>query len=278
VGSKEVFQILTQTLSGIYGSQEAEAIAFRILDLAFNLGKLDFLLNKEVNLPADWQQYLNQLAAGRPFQYVIGKEFFRDLRIGLNDATLIPRPETEELVQYVFNDLKQVTKPVRVLDIGTGSGCIPLSLKNEFPAVELVGWDISEKALQQANVNAQHLQLLVTFQLQDIFQWQENSEMWDMIISNPPYVLEAEKSEMLPHVVDHEPHLALFVPNEDPLKYYITIADMAISRLNTGGKLYFEINQAYGNEVKEMLISKGFKEVEVKVDFRGKERIVSCEV
>ena len=278
MGSKEVFQILTQTLSGIYGSQEAEAIAFRILDLAFNLGKLDFLLNKEVNLPADWQQYLNQLAAGRPFQYVIGKEFFRDLRIGLNDATLIPRPETEELVQYVFNDLKQVTKPVRVLDIGTGSGCIPLSLKNEFPAVELVGWDISEKALQQANVNAQHLQLLVTFQLQDIFQWQENSEMWDMIISNPPYVLEAEKSEMLPHVVDHEPHLALFVPNEDPLKYYITIADMAISRLNTGGKLYFEINQAYGNEVKEMLISKGFKEVEVKVDFRGKERIVSCEV
>lgn len=278
MGSKEVFQILTQTLSGIYGSQEAEAIAFRILDLAFNLGKLDFLLNKEVNLPADWQQYLNQLAAGRPFQYVIGKEFFRDLRIGLNDATLIPRPETEELVQYVLNDLKQVTKPVRVLDIGTGSGCIPLSLKNEFPAVELVGWDISEKALQQANVNAQHLQLLVTFQLQDIFQWQENSEMWDMIISNPPYVLEAEKSEMLPHVVDHEPHLALFVPNEDPLKYYITIADMAISRLNTGGKLYFEINQAYGNEVKEMLISKGFKEVEVKVDFRGKERIVSCEV
>jgi len=278
VGSKEVFQILTQTLSGIYGSQEAEAIAFRILDLAFNLGKLDFLLNKEVNLPADWQQYLNQLAAGRPFQYVIGKEFFRDLRIGLNDATLIPRPETEELVQYVLNDLKQVTKPVRVLDIGTGSGCIPLSLKNEFPAVELVGWDISEKALQQANVNAQHLQLLVTFQLQDIFQWQENSEMWDMIISNPPYVLEAEKSEMLPHVVDHEPHLALFVPNEDPLKYYITIADMAMSRLKAGGKLYFEINQAYGNEVKEMLISKGFKEVEVKVDFRGKERIVSCEV
>ncbi|MEY4384268.1 MAG: Peptide chain release factor N(5)-glutamine methyltransferase, partial [Bacteroidota bacterium] len=259
MGSKEVFQILTQTLSGIYGSQEAEAIAFRILDLAFNLGKLDFLLNKEVNLPADWQQYLNQLAAGRPFQYVIGKEFFRDLRIGLNDATLIPRPETEELVQYVLNDLKKVTKPVRVLDIGTGSGCIPLSLKNEFPALELVGWDISEKALQQANENAQHLQLLVTFQLQDIFQWQENSEMWDMIISNPPYVLEAEKSEMLPHVVDHEPHLALFVPNEDPLKYYITIADMAISRLNTGGKLYFEINQAYGNEVKEMLISKGFK-------------------
>jgi len=278
VGSKEVFQILTQTLSGIYGSQEAEAIAFRILDLAFNLGKLDFLLNKEVNLPADWQQYLNQLAAGRPFQYVIGKEFFRDLRIGLNDATLIPRPETEELVQYVLNDLKKVTKPVRVLDIGTGSGCIPLSLKNEFPAVELVGWDISEKALQQANVNAQHLQLLVTFQLQDIFHWQENSEMWDMIISNPPYVLEAEKSEMLPHVVDHEPHLALFVPNEDPLKYYITIADMAMSRLKAGGKLYFEINQAYGNEVKEMLISKGFKEVEVKVDFRGKERIVSCEV
>lgn len=278
MGSKEVFQAIIQILRDKFDIQESEAIAYRILDLEFGLRKLDFLLNKYVELPLNWEGQLKKLSSGMPFQYVFQKEFFRDLQIGLNNATLIPRPETEELVQYVLNDLSKRSKPVRVLDIGTGSGCIPLAIKNEFPEAELFGWDISESAIAQAKLNAEHLDLFVQFQIQDIFDWKSNAETWDIIISNPPYVLEAEKTEMLPHVLDYEPALALFVPNEDPLKYYICIAEMAKSRLKDGGSLYFEINQAYGNEVKEMLISYGFKNVEVIKDFRGKERIVNCEL
>ncbi len=274
MGIKEVFQEIVQSILSIYGNQEAEAIAYRILDIEFSIGKLDYLMNKSIELPANWDDKKAELESGKPFQYVFRKEYFRDLLIGLNDDTLIPRPETEELVQLVLNDLKQESKPVRVLDIGTGSGCIPLALKNEFPLAEVTGWDLSVKALEQAEINAKNLQLSVNFQLQNVFDWESTTEKWDIIVSNPPYVLEAEKEEMMPHVLDYEPELALFVSNEDPLKYYHAISEMAFERLNLGGKLFFEINQAFGKEIQDMLMSKGFKEVEVIKDFRGKDRFV----
>lgn len=274
MGSKEVFQEIVQSILSIYGNQEAEAIAYRILDMEFSIGKLDYLMNKSIDLPTNWADKKVELESGKPFQYVFGKEFFRDLLIGLNDDTLIPRPETEELVQLVLKDLKQASKPVRVLDIGTGSGCIPLAIKNEFPLAEVTGWDLSTKALEQAEINAKNVQLSVNFQLQNVFEWKSTTEKWDIIVSNPPYVLEAEKEEMMPHVLDFEPELALFVPNEDPLKYYHAISEMAFERLNPSGKLFFEINQAFGKEIQDMLMSKGFKEVEVIKDFRGKDRFV----
>ena len=270
VGSKEVFGELVELLDNLYGQQEAEAIAYRILDLQFGIGKLDFLLNKEITLPSNWDQVKAELMQGKPFQYVLDKEFFCDLEIGLNEATLIPRPETEELVNLILSKVKKG----RILDIGTGSGCIPLALKNAIPDAEVFAWDISEKALAQAKKNAENLQINVDFQLQDVFEWRNSEGNWDVIISNPPYVLEKEKKEMKSHVLDYEPHLALFVPNENPLKYYKEIAEMAASRLNHGGYLFFEINQGYGIEVEDMLISNGFCQVNVVRDFRGKDRFV----
>jgi len=274
MGSKEVFQEIKRAIIAIYGEQESAAIAHRILDLIFEINKLDFLLNKSVKLPNDWNESILRLQSGEPFQYVFGKEYFRNLPIGLNKSTLIPRPETEELVDLVLHDIKKRTKSVRILDIGTGSGCIPLAIKKEFEEAEVVGWDVAESALQQAKVNAEHLQLLVQFQQQDLFEWEQNLEKWDVIISNPPYVLESEKQEIMPHVLNHEPALALFVPDEDPLLFYKIIAEMAKNRLNDGGSLFFEINQAFGKEVQEMLENKGFKYVEVMKDFRGKDRMV----
>lgn len=276
MGSKEVFEEIKNVIIHHYGEQESAAIAYRILDLIFGINKLEFLLDKSVDLPNNWGESIRRLQSGEPFQYVFGKEYFRDLVIGLNESTLIPRPETEELVDLVLKDIAMRSAPIRVLDIGTGSGCIPLSIKNEFPKAEVVGWDVSESAIQQATLNASNLQLLVQFQLQDIFDWENHKETWDVIISNPPYVLENEKQEMLPNVLNYEPSLALFVPNEDPLLFYTVIAEMAQQRLHAGGSLYFEINQAYGKEVKEMLIFQGFKDVEVLKDFRGKERMVGC--
>ncbi len=274
MGSKEVFLEIKGAIHEIYGEKESESIAYRILDLVFGVGKLDYLLNKELVLPVHWNYWLKELEMGKPFQYVIGKEFFRELVIGLNKATLIPRPETEELIHYILIELNQRTTPVRVLDIGTGSGCIPLALKNEFPSAEIVAWEIAEEALEQAQINAKNLNLSVDFQKQDVFDWPHRQEKWDLIVSNPPYVLEKEKTEMQPHVLDYEPSLALFVPNEDPLKFYHCIAQMARQRLNEGGSLFFEINQAFGSAIKTLLIEMGFKEVEILVDFRGKDRIV----
>lgn len=274
MGSKEVFKEIRHAIVHQYGEQESASIAHRILDLIFGINKLDFLLNKSIELPSNWKGSVSRLQSGEPFQYVFGKEYFKDLVIGLNEATLIPRPETEELVDLVLKEIKKRSTPVRVLDIGTGSGCMPLAIKNQFPSIEVVGWDVSVRAIQQATINAANLQLAVQFQLQNIFDWENNKETWDVIISNPPYVLENEKQEMLPHVLNYEPSLALFVPDEDPLLFYRIIAEMAQQRLHEGGSLFFEINQAYGNEVKELLILKGFKDVELMKDFRGKERFV----
>jgi release factor glutamine methyltransferase len=273
--SKQVYNQLVKILEPIYGTDEASAIAFRSLDLVFQLNKLDFLLNKPLELPSHWEQSLQKLANGMPFQYVFGKEYFKDLPFELNEATLIPRPETEELVDWVLMDLRQRSKPVRVLDIGTGSGCIPISIKHEFPDATLVGWDLSDKAISKAKSNAEKLHIDVTFQLQDVFKWQGTKDTWDVIVSNPPYVLEKEKVDMLPHVLNHEPALALFVSNAEPLVFYETITEMASQKLNQGGALFFEINKDFAEEVKLLLEKFHFSEVTIRHDFRGNARFVS---
>lgn len=276
--SKKVFLQLEQVLKKKYASEEAAAIAFRILDLEFQINKLDFLLNKPIKLPPNWSQLLTQLESGKPFQYVFQKEYFRDLLFELNQDTLIPRPETEELVDLVIEFLKQKSKPGRVLDIGTGSGCIPISLKKEVPTADIYAWDIAPLAILQAQKNAKQLNEQVYFEVQDVFQWMSRSETWDVIISNPPYVLEQEKEGMEAHVLEYEPHLAIFVPNENPLKYYIEITKMAKNRLNEGGCLFFEINRDYGNEVVNLLEKEQFKQVKLHIDFRGNKRFVSGQI
>jgi release factor glutamine methyltransferase len=200
----------------------------------------------------------------------MGFEFFRDRKFMVSPATLIPRPETEELV---FKILPLIEKRHRVLDIGTGSGCIAVSLAIETDA-SIFAWDISEGALDIAKKNASLFSAQVGFQVQDVFEWEQTSDTWDFIVSNPPYVLDEEKTEMSANVLDFEPHLALFVPDLDPLKFYQALGNFAWNRLNQGGWLAVEINRAYGLETEKLFRQIGFSTTELHQDFIGNDRFV----
>jgi len=271
ISSPILIQQITDAISTHYDATEARAIAFRCLDLGWNLSSMDVILKKEVELPADWSGRLTRLSAGEPLQYVMGKTYFRDHLFAVNSETLIPRPETEELVDLV---LRHVQDNVSILDVGTGSGCIPISLKLERPSLQVEAWEISIGALEMARQNAQNLQAEIEFKLQDLFSWPTSVGMWDVIVSNPPYVTEEEKKQMANHVLDFEPHLALFVPNDDALKYYEVLADFAQARLKAGGYLCLEINQHFGTQTVELLFSKGFQDDKLLTDFKGNDRMI----
>jgi release factor glutamine methyltransferase len=271
IASPILIQQIIDAIIPHYEPSEARAIAFRCLDLGWNLSSMDIILKKEVDLPADWSSRLARLAAGEPLQYVMGKTYFRDHLFQVNADTLIPRPETEELVDLV---LSHAPENASVLDVGTGSGCIPISLKLERPSLTVEAWDISAGALTMARQNAKALEAEVKFKQQDIFAWHSSEGNWDVIVSNPPYVTEEEKKEMANHVLDFEPHLALFVPNDDALRYYEALADFSLERLTQGGYLCIEINQYFGTQTVELLFSKGFQEVKLLQDFKGNDRMI----
>jgi len=271
IASPILIQQIIDAISTHYEPSEARAIAFRCLDLGWNLSSMDIILKKEVDLPADWEARLARLASGEPLQYVMGKTYFRDHLFLVSADTLIPRPETEELVDLV---LGHAPENAYVLDVGTGSGCIPISLKLERPSLAVDAWDISTGALAIARQNAKALQVDVEFKQQDIFNWSASEGSWDVIVSNPPYVTEEEKKEMANHVLDFEPHLALFVPNDAALKYYEALADFALERLRNFGYLCLEINQYFGTQTVELLFSKGFQGVKLLQDFKGNDRMI----
>ena len=271
ISSPILIQQITDAITPHYEPSEARAIAFRCLDLGWNLSSMDIILKKEVDLPADWDSRLARLAEGEPLQYVMGKTYFRDHLFQVNADTLIPRPETEELVDLV---LSLASENASILDVGTGSGCIPISLKLERPSLKVEAWDISAGALDMARQNAKALEAEVKFKEQDIFAWPSSEGNWDVIVSNPPYVTEEEKKEMANHVLDFEPHLALFVPNDDALRYYEALTDFALERLTHGGYLCIEINQYFGTQTVELLFSKGFQDVKLLQDFKGNDRMI----
>jgi release factor glutamine methyltransferase len=271
IASPILIQQITDAISTHYEPSEARAIAFRCLDLGWNISSMDIVLKKVVELPADWSSRLARLAGGEPLQYVMGKTYFRDHLFAVNSETLIPRPETEELVDLV---LRHAPENASVLDVGTGSGCIPISLKLERPSLTVEAWDISEGALEMARQNGDSLQAEVNFKLQDIFSWPSSEGSWDVIVSNPPYVTQDEAKEMANHVLNYEPHLALFVPNDDALRYYEALADFGLARLTPGGYLCLEINQHFGTQTVELLFSKGFQEVKLLQDFKENDRMI----
>ena len=266
---KLVGQIITSLLH-IYSENEAKAIAHRCLDLGWDCSSTDILMEKPVEISVEWNSKLGRLQTGEPLQYVMGFEFFRDRKFMVSPNTLIPRPETEELVMKI---LPLIEKKHRVLDAGTGSGCIAVSLGIETDA-SIFAWDISEGAIEIAKKNARHLGAQVSFLHQDIFEWEQTRDRWDIIVSNPPYVLDQEKNEMSSHVLDFEPHIALFVPDLDPLKFYQTLGDFAWSRLNPGGWLAVEINRVYGLETEKLFKKIGFLHTELHQDFNGNDRFV----
>jgi release factor glutamine methyltransferase len=203
---------------------------------------------------------------------VTEKAYFYDRLFALNSSTLIPRPETEELVLQVLKLLGNEEK--QILDIGTGSGCIAITLALEAPRAQVTAWDLSSAAIEKARENAEQLGARVIFKQQDIFAWEKVDQMWDIIVSNPPYVLESEKNDMEAHVLDHEPHLALFVPDKDPLKFYRVIGEMAQARLMPGGCLCFEINRAFGAQNVALAEAQGFENIQLVKDFHGNDRML----
>lgn len=265
-----------QELSAIYGQEETLSLYYWAMSEK-GFSKTDLILkeNEEFvkEIENDLLAIINQLIAQKPLQYIFEKAYFFGYEFKVSPATLIPRTETEELVEWILQILRsQPHKKWKILDIGTGSGCIPITLKKEFPNATIHTIDISAEAIAIAKENAQHLQADIHFIHQDILQT-ETLETYDLIVSNPPYVRELEKAEIQKNVLEYEPHLALFVSNKDPLIFYRKITQLASKYLAENGYLFFEINQYLGKETVEM-IQNYFSAIELRKDLKGNERMV----
>lgn len=220
------------------------------------------------------QQYIERLQQYEPIQYIIGETEFFGLPFYVNKHTLIPRPETEELVELVLKENTQYQPSI--LDVGTGSGCIAIALAKHIPNAKVTTWDFSKGAIEIANKNANLNKVQVKFDQVDVLGEYPTDQKYDIIVSNPPYILDSEKAEMEKNVLDYEPHSALFVPNNKALLFYERITDIGLELLTENGKLYFEINRAKGQETVEMLASKGYYDIELLKDLSKNDRMVSA--
>ncbi|MCL2073340.1 MAG: peptide chain release factor N(5)-glutamine methyltransferase [Marinilabiliaceae bacterium] len=259
---------------------EAHNYAWLIINFLKNYTKADLILKGDEPLTSLERRFINnslhKLILSEPIQYVLSRAYFMDIPLFVNQSVLIPRPETEELVAWVIGEINE--KPVSILDIGTGSGCIACAIKKFATTAKIDAWDISNAALKIAQVNAKLNNLDIQFKQLDILKYQYlNPTLYDIIISNPPYVTVAEKRFMRRNVLKYEPHVALFVPNDTPFLFYEKISDLATKSLNSGGKLFFEINEKYGQEVTEILNSKGFENIQLRKDISGKDRMIMGE-
>ncbi|MFT4031300.1 MAG: peptide chain release factor N(5)-glutamine methyltransferase [Siphonobacter sp.] len=263
---------LTRRLCNRYEPSEAKAIAYLVLEKQYGLSRTSILMDVEVFDSV--AGIATQLEAGEPVQYVLGQADFYGRSFLVNTSVLIPRPETEELVQRVLAKLTSVPGPA-LLDIGTGSGCIACTLAAERPDSQVTAWDISAEALAMAQQNAERLRVQVDFRQQSALTIPpDNQELYDAIISNPPYVTESESAEMLDHVLNFEPHIALFVPDHTPLLFYEAIAHYASTHLTRTGFCAVEINQAFGAETVETFRAAGFSRVSLEQDLSGRDRMV----
>ena len=275
------FTYIVTSLEPIQGQREAANIAHIVMEHVTGLSRLDRIVYKERALTEEQTALLtaavNALLTHQPVQYVTGTAWFYGMELRVNPHVLIPRPETEELVEWIVQDVRaaKLLQP-RILDIGTGSGAIPLAIKKELPQAIVQAVDVSEGALQTAKDNAVHLQLEVTFELVDILNKQAwaHLPLFDIIVSNPPYICQRESVDMQEQVVSYEPSLALFVPDDDAMLFYREIGLMGRAKLRAGGALYFEINEAFGKETAAVLENMGYVEVEIKKDLFGKDRMV----
>ena len=262
-----------------YPDTEALALAKMLLVEVFGFSTLELYGGKDKEISGKHRDVLDEmirrLKKNEPIQYIIGIETFGGLTFEVNQNVLIPRPETRELVEWIAEDC-QLEDPCKILDIGTGSGCIAISLAKLLEQVEVEAWDVSEGALQVARRNAERNQVDVLFRKMDVLGDVPEGMLYDVIVSNPPYIAEKEKSQMEHNVLDWEPSIALFVPGEDPLLFYRRIAQLGGSMLKKGGSLYYEINQAYGQETMEMLASMGYQSIELRKDAWGNDRMVKA--
>lgn len=268
---------ISKSLQNIYPLQELKSLIFIICKDILKLSEVDIYFGKEIKLPEEKKQLLEsvieRLQHHEPIQYVRGTADFYGFPFLVSSGVLIPRPETEELVDLI---IKEAIPSPKILDIGTGSGCIAITLNKKIPGSKVEAWDISATALDIASRNSQNLKADVHFKLQDILLFQPQTEVFDIIVSNPPYITEKEKKDMHKNVLDWEPETALFVPDNDPLLFYRHIAVTAKQILAPTGKLYFEINQAFGNEVCAMLKEMDYREIRLIKDLSQNDRIITA--
>ncbi|KAA6342323.1 Release factor glutamine methyltransferase [termite gut metagenome] len=269
---------IRQSLDGIYPPQEVKSLTLIICRDMLRLAVTDIYLNRSINLSEGrWEELTNvieRLQKHEPIQYIRGYADFFGISLRVALGVLIPRPETEELVALIIKENHGI---LRILDIGTGSGCIAISLAKHIPQAIVSAWDISEEALTIAQENNKRSGTNVTFYNKDILSISLCEGEYDVIVSNPPYVTEGEREEMEARIVDWEPAIALFVPNNDPLRFYRHIARLGKYLLPAKGKLYFEINQAYGEETSRMLSESGYSHVRIMKDLFEKDRIATAE-
>ncbi len=276
----DLFHTLKRELQRSHSQREAETIAFWLLEDVAGLTRNDVLMDRADLLSGELigrlQQMARRVAQGEPVQYVLGYADFCGLRIGVEPGVLIPRQETEGMVETC-----REFAPTHIYDLCTGSGCIALALKKMFPSATVEGWDISDKALDIARKNAENLQLDVTFRHVDVLALsslpvEESRKGAGLLISNPPYVCDSERAEMEPNVLDHEPHEALFVPDDDPLLFYRAIAAWGCRLLSDGGHVMVETNRRYAYDVADLFRSQGYDEVLVMKDWYGNDRMVQA--
>ncbi len=264
-----------QQLQGVYDAREARAVYMLVMEKAFGLSPSQVLIGKDKKLSlqerAKLENIVSRLLQGEPVQYILGEADFCGHIFRITPGVLIPRPETEDLVATV---LSEVQAPCSVLDIGTGSGCIAISLA--LKGLSATAMDISEEAIAVASDNAKDLNARVSFVNNDILHPQPTDCTWDVIVSNPPYVCQSEAAEMERHVLEHEPHLALFVPDQDPLLFYRAIAQYAVQHLRVNGRIYLECNRTYVSEVGDIFIRNHFTDIRTSQDRFGNPRIVSA--
>ena len=271
-----------KSLLPFYDEIEAESFFYLILDNKHQLRRIDLALdvNKEFSEKdiSYWNTVLEKLKTQIPIQYILGTTYFYGLEFTVDENVLIPRPETEELVDWIIKLNCRISnnKNIKILDIGTGSGCIAISLANNIPDSEVFAIDISEKALDVAKKNAILNKVPVTMLHKNILETTDLNQKFDIIVSNPPYVRNIEKSEIKPNVLDNEPHLALFVSDTEPLIFYKKIAELAAANLKINGQLFFEINQYLGKETQDLLKSIGLKNIELRKDIYGNDRMIAC--
>jgi release factor glutamine methyltransferase len=273
-----------QELTPLYDVGEVESFFYLILEAKHQLQRVDLALQPELAFSESelktWSSILEQLKKEIPIQYILGVTHFYGLEFEVNSAVLIPRPETEELVDLIIQNSKSKAQnsKLKILDIGTGSGCIAVALAKNLPNAQVFALDVSEQALSTAKKNAGLNQVPIQFLHQSILETEDLGQQFDIIVSNPPYVRELEKQEIKKNVLDNEPHLALFVEDNDALIFYRKIAQLAQKNLNPQGQLYFEINQYLGQEMLDLLQELGFKNSELRQDIYGNDRMIQCTI
>ena len=274
---QSLFRTLQHQLTAHYPVSEAKALVKMVLSDYFHINWMDLYMGKDIKLSPNQLDELKDIIARlekfEPIQYILGEAYFMGIPFKVTPAVLIPRPETAELVHRIVRE--QLEQRVSILDIGTGSGCIAISLASQLPLAKVTALDVSLEALEVAKYNAKRRQVDIDFVQMDILQ-QTPTGCFDCVVSNPPYITAIEKQDMQPNVLEYEPSLALFVHHDDPLLFYRAIATKALALLRPNGSLYFEINRAYGQEMIALLESLSFKEITLHKDMYGNNRFIKA--